>query len=55
MLDVPQVPKRPIGPPAWIFTAWGGAIGLGIAAIILIASVLRRFVNRRKDVAGATA
>jgi uncharacterized protein involved in exopolysaccharide biosynthesis len=55
LLDPAQVPKRPLGPPAWIFAIWGGVAGLLVATMVLLASFAHRLLSRRKGAAGATA
>ena len=55
LLDPAQVPQLPIGPPPYVFTLGGGAAGLGVALLILLSLSTRRYIDRRGDVAGATA
>ena len=55
LLDPAQVPKLPIGPPPYVFTLGGGAVGLGVALLILLGSFLRRFSGGRGDIEGAPA
>jgi uncharacterized protein involved in exopolysaccharide biosynthesis len=55
LLDPAQIAQRPIGPPPYVFTLGGGAVGLGIAVLILLGSFLRRFSGGRGDIEGAPA
>jgi uncharacterized protein involved in exopolysaccharide biosynthesis len=55
LLDPAQVPKLPIGSPPYVFTLGGGAVGLGVALLILLGSFLRRFSGGRGDIEGAPA
>jgi len=54
LIDRAQVPQTPIGPSRGAFVLGGGAVGLGVAVMILVGLYLRRFIGRG-DVAGATA
>jgi len=55
LLDPARVPQQPIGPSPYVFTLGGGAAGLGVGVLIVLGSFLRRYIGRRRDVAGATA
>ena len=55
LLDAARVPQQPIGPPPLMYTLGGGAVGLGIAVLILLGSFLRRFSGGRGDIEGAPA
>jgi hypothetical protein len=55
LLDPARVSQRPIGPPPMMYTLSGGAVGLGIAVLILLGSFLRRFIGGRGDIEGAPA
>ena len=55
LLDAPQVAQLPIGPAPMMYTLGGGAVGLGIAVMILLGSFLRRFSGGRGNIEGAPA
>ena len=55
LLDPAHVAQQPIGPPPYVFTLGGGAVGLGVALLILLGSFLRRFSGGRGDIEGAPA
>jgi uncharacterized protein involved in exopolysaccharide biosynthesis len=55
LLDSAQVPQQPIGPTRLQVTLMGGAAGLAAAALIGLATSLRRLLrDRRKDLTPAT-